>query len=52
MSLNCPGCQETNDLQSHAMGCAAYEDLRDGLDMVKDLNLVQFFKRVMERREM
>ena len=51
MSLNCPGCQETYDSQSHAMVCTAYEDLRDGLDMAKDLDLVQFFKRVMERRD-
>ena len=26
-SLNCPGCQEIIDSQSHAMVCKAYEDI-------------------------
>ena len=38
------------DYQSHSMECAAYEDLREGLDMEKDQDLVTFFKKVMDRR--
>ena len=38
------------DDQTHAMQCSAYTDLREGLDMEKDVDLVLYFRRVMESR--
>ena len=38
------------DDQTHAMRCLAYADLREGLDMEKDADLVLFFRKVMESR--
>ena len=39
------------DTQAHAMMCTAYADLRDGKDMSNDSDLVNFFRRVLERRD-
>ena len=36
--------------QAHSTECPAYDDLREGLDMKEDQDLVTFFKKVMERR--
>jgi hypothetical protein len=49
-SLNCEGCGLVVDYQAHSMECPAYDDLREGLDMDKDLDLVTFFRKVMDRR--
>ena len=38
------------DDQTHAMRCLAYADLREGLDMEKNAELVLFFRKVMESR--
>ena len=51
-SLNCEGCGMEVDTQAHAMECLAYADLRDGKDMNSDRDLVNFFRKVMERRDM
>jgi hypothetical protein len=32
------------------MECPSYDDLREGLDMDKDQDLVTFFRKVMDRR--
>ena len=49
-SLNCVGCGLVVDYQAHSMECPSYEDLREGLDMERDLDLVTFFRKVMDRR--
>ena len=48
----CEGCHEMVDSQSHAMICSAYEDLRDGVDLSQDVELISYFKKVLDRREM
>ena len=50
-SLSCEGCGMEVDTQAHAMMCTAYADLRDGKDMSNDSDLVNFFRRVLERRD-
>jgi hypothetical protein len=49
-NLECQGCGVGMDDQTHAMRCLAYADLREGLDMEKDADLVLFFRKVMESR--
>ena len=49
-NLECQGCGGAMDDQTHAMQCSAYTDLREGLDMEKDVDLVLYFRRVMESR--
>ena len=39
------------DTQTHAVICGAYADLRRGLDLSDDGDLVKFFRSVMERRD-
>ena len=48
--IDCDGCRQAIDLQCHALVCPAYEDLRDGMDFAQDLDLITYFKSVMERR--
>ena len=47
---NCDACRQASDSQCHALVCKAYDDLREGMDINKDADLVTFFKKVMERR--
>ena len=49
-NVNCEGCGQVKDTQSHATECPAYADLKEGLDFNSDGDLVAFFRRVMERR--
>ena len=49
-NLECQGCGGAMDDQTHAMHCSAYTDLREGLDMEKDVDLVLYFRKVMESR--
>ena len=48
--INCVGCQQVQDTQNHSMVCPAYTDLREGMDFAKDLDMIRFFRLVMERR--
>ena len=50
-SINCEGCGMEVDTQAHAMKCPAYADLRVGKDMSNDRDLVNFFRKVIERRD-
>ena len=49
---NCKGCdQEVDDIdQAHAILCPAYDDLREGMDLHCDRDLVEYFRRIMKRR--
>ena len=38
------------DTQEHLMHCGGYSDLREGLDLETDRDLVTYFKLVIERR--
>ena len=44
------GCGLEVDYQAHSMTCPAYDDLREGLDMEKDQDLVSYFRMIMKRR--
>jgi hypothetical protein len=37
--------------QSHVIRCPAYSDIRQGLDMEEDKDVVQYFRRVMNEEE-
>ena len=47
---NCEGCRKVLKTQAHMMDCAEFSDIREGLDMSKDSDMVKFFKGVLERR--
>ena len=49
--MKCDGCKQEQDSQSHVTSCTAYADLREGLDFHQDTHLVNYFKKVIERRE-
>ena len=46
----CEGCQREVETNCHVMSCQAYEQVRQGLDLDSDKDLVQFFKKVMKIR--
>ena len=47
---NCEGCGKELETQAHVVDCAELADIREGLDMSKDSDMVKFFKGVLERR--
>ena len=46
----CEGCGKEVETSDHVMKCKAYEHVRDGKDLTRDEDLVQFFKEVMKMR--
>ena len=50
--LTCRGCLvvRTEDTHAHVLDCVVYEDLRKGLDLDTDVDLVKFFGNVMVLR--
>ena len=46
----CEECGGKTDTQSHAMECPGYEDMREGLDLNQDIDLVKYFRNVLKRR--
>jgi hypothetical protein len=50
-NMNCVECDREVDDQAHAIICPAYDDLRVGLDMRNDKDLVSYFRKVMESRD-
>ena len=46
----CIGCNSAIEVNSHIMTCNFYEDDKSGLDLDTDKGLVEFFRRVMEKR--
>ena len=48
-NLNWVGCGQEVDDQAHATQCPAYEDLREGLNLQHDRDLVVYFRKVMQR---
>ena len=49
--LKCDGCNQEMDTQSHVLVCQAYGDLREGLSFKQDMDLVLYFRKVVERRQ-
>ena len=47
---NFKGCGKVLETQAHVVDCAEFSDIREGLDMTKDSDMVKFFKGVLERR--
>ena len=48
--LVCTHCQEEVLMdQAHCMVCPAWEDIRQGLDMTNMLDLVKFFKGMLDK---
>ena len=51
VGVMCVACGTVEENNSHVMVCAHYGDLRQGLDLAKNEDLLRFFKGVMARRE-
>ena len=51
VGVMCVACGAEEEVNSHVMVCADYQDLRQGLDFAINSDLVRFFKGVMSRRE-
>ena len=47
----CIGCDEAIDTFSHVKWCVAYDDLRVGLDLTSDKDLVWYVAEVFKRRD-
>ena len=49
----CRGCKEkgTEENHSHVIECKAYEDLREGLNLEYDSDLVTYYRAVLRKRE-
>ena len=47
----CESCKKEKDTQTHAVSCGAYADLRRGLDLSDDGDLVKFFRSKIVRRD-
>ena len=48
--LVCVGCKMNSEVNSHVMECREYEEERSGLDMSDDRGIVEYFRRVMDKR--
>ena len=51
--LSCPSCQDTNipDTQLHILeDCPAFRNQRENLDRNNDMQLIRFFKSVVDQR--
>ena len=46
----CEGCHREVETNCHVLSCQASEQVRQGLDLDSDKDLVQFFKEVMKIR--
>ena len=44
-------CGKVEEVNSHVIKCGEYEDLRRDKDLNSDMDLVDFFREVMRRRE-
>ena len=49
--LTCEACEVCVETQDHILFCPSYEDLRVDKDISNDLDLVNYVKEVMERRD-
>jgi hypothetical protein len=50
-NLGCAACSTgIVESQPHVLQCAVYEDLREGLDLEKDRDMISYFREVLKRR--
>ena len=50
-NLSCEACSSSElESQTHVLNCPAYEELRYGLDLTKDKDMVIYFSQVMQLR--
>ena len=47
----CQDCNSAIDTSSHAKWCSAHEDLREGIDLENEKDLVWYIGKVLARRE-
>ena len=47
----CVACGEEEEVNSHVMICGDYADLRQGKDLKNNIDLVNYFREVMARRD-
>ena len=50
-SLLCEACETSIETQDHILLCQAYSDLREDIDHHHDLDLVNYVRQVLVRRE-
>ena len=46
----CEGCQKEVETNAHVMSCETYTLIREGKDLKKDKDLVDFFREVLKLR--
>ena len=47
---DCESCNQVLDTQGHVVECEEYADIKNGLNLSKDSDLVLYFKNVLKRR--
>ena len=47
----CAACGGEDEVNSHVMSCSEYADLRHGKDLKNNIDLVNYFREVMARRD-
>ena len=47
----CVACGQEEEVNSHVIKCGEYKDLRRDKDLNSDMDLVDYFREVMRRRE-
>ena len=46
----CDSCETAIDSQSHVLGYPAYAKIREGKDLSSDIDLIEYFDKVMSIR--
>ena len=49
-SWSCISCKSAIDTFNHAKWCIAHEDLREGIDLDNEIDLVRYISKVLNRR--
>ena len=47
----CDSCQTSIDTQDHILWCPSYAELREGKDINKDSDLIDYIKKVLKIRD-
>ena len=47
----CDSCQTSIETQSHILWCPSYSELREGKDISKDSDVIEYFQKVLKIRE-
>ena len=49
--VQCLACGVEEEVNTHVMSCQEYDDLRQGKDLNNNIDLVNYFREVMARRD-